>query len=72
MIRLHDHLINPLHVAAILPAAESPALHAASTYTFAVILSGGNELLFKYDDAQRAAEELKRLELMVDQASTRR
>lgn len=72
MITLQDYLINPLHVAAISPAEEAPTLRSSSTFSFKVILSGGNELTFRFDDDRTAQDELTRVRQLVDQASTRR
>lgn len=72
MITLQDYLINPLHVAAISPAAEASMLRSTSTFSFKVILSGGNEIVFQFDNERLAAEELVRIRQLIDQASTRR
>lgn len=72
MIAIQDHLLNPLHIAAISPASEASTLHAASTYSFKVTLSGGNEIVFRFDSARTANDELVRLRQLIDQASTRR
>ena len=72
MIAIQDHLLNPLHVAAISPAAQASTLHAPSTYSFKVTLSGGNELVFRFDSESAANDDLARLRQLVDQASTRR
>lgn len=72
MIELQNYLLNPLHVAAISPASEASLLHSNSTYSFKVVLSGGNELVFQFPTAAEARDALTRLRQLVDQASTRR
>lgn len=72
MIELQNHLLNPLHVASISPAAESSSLHGVSTYSFKVTMSGGNSFVFCFDSETHASDEMIRLRQQVDQASTRR
>lgn len=72
MIELQNHLLNPLHIAAISPVSESSLLHAKSTHSFKVVLSGGNELTFAFESENDARDALVRLRQLVDQASTRR
>lgn len=72
VITLQHHLLNPLHVAAITSTAEATTLHASSSFSFKVILSGGNEIAFRFEDQRTAEDELSRISQLVDQASTRR
>ena len=72
MITLQNYHLNPLHVAAISPAVEATAQHPSSSYSFVIVLSGGNELIFLFDSKSAAQEELIRICQLVDQASTRR
>lgn len=72
MIAIQDYLLNPLHVAAISPAAEASTLRSPSSYSFKVVLSGGNEIIFRFDSERGANDELVRIRQLVDQATTRR
>ncbi len=72
MIQIQEYLLNPLHVAAISPAVEASTQHTSSASSFKIILSGGNEIIFRFDSERAAQHELARIRELVDQASRRR
>lgn len=72
MISSQGCLLNPLHVAALLPVSESSGSQAAPTYDVLVVLAGGREIALVFDSEDAASDERERLCRLIDQASTRR